>query len=308
MQGGSRYIELGCLYRWHGTTKSQFREHYLDVHSVLGRQVPGLIWYSVCIPAAADEASGAPLIPDSYTFCAYESEAAYERAQKTAHYAASVRDHEGFFGYAEMSVVDRHEIVPVDGLDPNDYVQLTAMYRRPGATQQEFREHYEQTYANLVAGLPGLKWCTAYLVQEHGRDERSGPPAPDAFTLHSYASAEAFNHARATPEGVRARDEEDRFCAHMYECAVERLEFTQPPSPRALNHDGCSFNSNEHPFGSRETATPGTSARRSSCQGLSPADPHFCSQRRPPPSQREPAPARGTSGSFPMPYAVGTVH
>jgi hypothetical protein len=41
------YTVVWVLYRWHGTTREQFRQHYDEVHSKFGRALPKARSYTV---------------------------------------------------------------------------------------------------------------------------------------------------------------------------------------------------------------------------------------------------------------------
>lgn len=105
------YVMLYVMYRWHGMSKSEFRDHYLDVHAVLGSKVPGLKWYDVNLTqGSAVLETQQPPVPDAFTFCAYDSEEVFAESLKSPELVNSMADDENFCGAYFDRVVRRHNI------------------------------------------------------------------------------------------------------------------------------------------------------------------------------------------------------
>jgi uncharacterized protein (TIGR02118 family) len=111
------------------------------------------------------------------------------------------------------------------------YRTLFAIHRWHGTTFEQFERHYRDVHAQFGKKIPGLVAYDVYLAKPLGPDGgatveeegpvRAGAPQPDAFTIMTWESHEAFMAATQTPEFQAGAADSEGFAGQVAAYLVE---------------------------------------------------------------------------------------
>ncbi|MTD52475.1 EthD family reductase [Amycolatopsis pithecellobii] len=101
---------------------------------------------------------------------------------------------------------------------------LFAIYRWPGTSVEEFRNHLRETHGPLAKRFPGLAWYESFLTDnaQEGWPVTSAP-APDAFAIMKFDSEAAKQEAAKSPAWAEADADLPGFIGHFNVFAVDRI-------------------------------------------------------------------------------------
>ena len=88
---------------------------------------------------------------------------------------------------------------------------MVVLYRRPGLTVEQFRQHLEEIHAPLAKRLPGLK---RYRQNHVAEDPKRQHPGWDAIIELYFENRESMDAAWASPQGA-ASDTDLKLFAHL---------------------------------------------------------------------------------------------
>lgn len=97
------------IWRWAGTSPAQFREHYVKVHSEIGKRLPGVVWYESFLNKQATDAwpvFDAPQ-PDAYALMKFSSASAMAELRNSAEWLEAAKDDIGFVSHAHVIQTER---------------------------------------------------------------------------------------------------------------------------------------------------------------------------------------------------------
>lgn len=107
--GADAPIVFFPIYRWAGTSVAQFREHYVKVHSKIGKRLPGVIWYeSFLNQQSTDEwpVFDAPQ-PDAFALMKFATPDAMADLRNSAEWVEAAQDDIGFVSHAHVIQTER---------------------------------------------------------------------------------------------------------------------------------------------------------------------------------------------------------
>ena len=81
------------------------------------------------------------------------------------------------------------------------------LYRKPGASTEEYQTYWHDVHGPIAAKMPGLKGY----VQLHGQPDAEGNVPVDGIAELTFDSAEAMQAAFASPEGKAALEDVANF-------------------------------------------------------------------------------------------------
>ncbi|MEQ1882838.1 MAG: EthD domain-containing protein [Burkholderiales bacterium] len=231
-------IILFPLYRWAGTTPEHFREHYVKVHSAIGKRM-GVLWYETFFnsnPAREWPVFGAPT-PDAFTVMMFPSAAALANVRNTPVWQEEVlKDCIGFVSHAPVAEVDRYTWIPEPATPSaaNAPVVFFPIYRWAGSSVAAFREHYIKVHSKIGKRLPGVIWYESFL-NKHATDVWPvfDAPQPDAFALMKFASQDAMADLRNSAEWSEAAEDDIGFVSHAHVIQTERVTWLADPVARS---------------------------------------------------------------------------
>lgn len=109
---------------------------------------------------------------------------------------------------------------------------LFEVYRWPGTTTEEFREHYEQVHAQLGKKLPGLLWYETFFNNNPTTTwQAQERPVPDAYVVMKWESQEAIDALRGTDQWRIAKEDDLGFASHSFSSPVTRVTWIADPEP-----------------------------------------------------------------------------
>ena len=226
------------LYRWAGTTPEQFRDHYINVHSELGKRL-GVTWYETFMnvnPNREWPVFGDPL-PDAFTIMMFPSAEVLAGMRESAVWQNEILpDTAGFVSHAPVAEVDRYSWIPEPARAgrADEPVGMFPVYRWPGTTFDEFRAHYIDVHSGIGKRIPGVNWYESFLNRNaHAEWPVFGAPVPDAYALMRFDSAEALENVKNTPEWDEGAEDDIGFCSHALVVATQRHTWVPYPSRRA---------------------------------------------------------------------------
>jgi uncharacterized protein (TIGR02118 family) len=97
------------MYRWPGTTHDEFLEHHVDVHSAIGKRLPGVTWYETLAnkaPRLERSIDGAPPA-DATDILMFESEAAMAEARTSPEWEEWTQDATSFLSHVDVFEMER---------------------------------------------------------------------------------------------------------------------------------------------------------------------------------------------------------
>ncbi|HZZ49881.1 MAG TPA: EthD domain-containing protein [Pseudonocardia sp.] len=106
------------------------------------------------------------------------------------------------------------------------------VYRWPGISPEEFREHYVQVHAKIGMRLPGVIWYESFLNRNPTREWPviGSAPVPDAFVVMKFESPEALANVKDSPEWAEAAQDDIGFCSHFQVYEVDRYTWVSEGS------------------------------------------------------------------------------
>lgn len=237
-------IILFPLYRWAGTTPEQFRDHYIKVHSAIGKRL-GVIWYETFFNSHAARdwpVFGAP-VPDAFTVMMFPSAADLANVRNTEVWQQEVlKDSIGFVSHAPVAEVERYTWIPEPASPPpaDAPIVLFPIYRWAGTSVAAFREHYIHVHSEIGKRLPGVTWYESFLNKSATDDwPVFDAPQPDAFALMRFASRAAMTDLRNSAEWTEAAKDDIGFVSHAHVIQTERVTWLADPEVRSAYRVLC---------------------------------------------------------------------
>ncbi len=100
------------LYRWHGTSYDEFREHYLSRHVEIGKRLPHVKSYSIFLVAdPGEDPPPGPPRPDAFAVMDFESEEEFQAAIASDEFRKAQEDNRGFIGHYDSYQVERLDLI-----------------------------------------------------------------------------------------------------------------------------------------------------------------------------------------------------
>ncbi|MGW4131913.1 EthD family reductase [Amycolatopsis japonica] len=101
---------------------------------------------------------------------------------------------------------------------------LFAIYRWPGTSVEEFRDHLRETHGPLARKFPGLLWYESFLT-DNAREgwPVTSAPSPDAFAIMKFESDAAKQEAEKSPAWAESDADLPGFISHFDAFKVERI-------------------------------------------------------------------------------------
>lgn len=231
-------IILFPLYRWAGTTPEHFREHYILVHSAIGKRM-GVVWYETFFnsaPARDWPVFGAP-VPDAFTVMMFPSAADLNNVRNTEIWQREVlTDCIGFVSHAPVAEVERYTWIPEPAATSaaNAPIVFFPIYRWAGTSVAQFREHYVNVHSGIGKRLPGVIWYESFLnKQASDAWPVFDTPLPDAFALMKFSSPSAMADLRNSAEWLEAAEDDIGFVSHAHVIPTERVTWVADPVVRS---------------------------------------------------------------------------
>lgn len=100
-----------ALYRWDGTTRDEFVEHYLSSHVNLGKELPHVVSYTTFLNKQDPAEQDGPPRPDAFAVIDFGTEQRANEALASPVFAEAQRDNHGFISRYDTYFVERHDLV-----------------------------------------------------------------------------------------------------------------------------------------------------------------------------------------------------
>lgn len=116
--------------------------------------------------------------------------------------------------------------------EPDQPLLTFDVYRWPGTSSEEFREHYVNVHAKIGMRLPGVIWYESFLNRKptEGWPVIGSAPVPDAFVIMKFESAQALANLQNTAEWAEAAEDDIGFCSHFQIYEVDRHTWIPEPA------------------------------------------------------------------------------
>jgi uncharacterized protein (TIGR02118 family) len=203
---------LTLLKRKAGMPVDEFQRYWLDRHPEVVVRLPGVRRYVQSHTLASSYAKGQPVYDGLAEVWADDTAALRAMTQSPAN-AAVVADETRFLDRAATTFLLTEERVIVDGKPGPDAVKAVEfLSRRPGAAVEEFRRHWHERHAPILARIPGLR--RAVLSAPRASAYEAGRvPVHDGVTSLWFDSADALRSAAASPDYAAAVADRAAFLA-----------------------------------------------------------------------------------------------
>jgi len=230
-------IILFPLYRWPGTSPAAFKEHYVKIHSEIGKRL-GVVWYETFFNSAATPdwpVFGEP-VADAITVMMFPSAEVLDNVRNTPIWLNEILpDCSGFVSHAPVYDVTRFTWIPENpkGGGGDGPLVVFPVYRWPGTTFDAFREHYIKVHSPIGMRIPGVTWYESFL-NNNAHDEWPvfGAPVADAFALMRFESEAALANVADTPQWKEAELDDIGFASHALVVKSERITWVADPKTR----------------------------------------------------------------------------
>ena len=203
---------LTLLKRKAGMPVEEFQRYWLERHPEVVVRLPGVRRYVQSHTVASSYAKGQPAYDGLAEVWADDTAALRAMTQSPAN-AAVVADEARFLDRGAMTFLLTEERVIVEGKPGPDAVKAVEfLSRRPGTSVEDFRRHWQERHAPILARIPGLR--RAVLSAPRASAYEAGRvPAHDGVTSLWFDSADALRSAAGLPDYAAAVADRAAFLA-----------------------------------------------------------------------------------------------
>jgi uncharacterized protein (TIGR02118 family) len=203
---------LTLLKRKAGMPVEEFQRYWLDRHPEVVKRLPGVRRYVQSHTVASSYAKGQPAY-DGLAEVWADDTAALRAMTRSPANAAVVADEARFLDRAATTFLLTEERVIVEGTPGPDAVKAVEfLSRRPSSSVEEFRRHWHERHAPILARIPGRR--RAVLSAPRASAYEAGRvPVHDGVTSLWFDSADALRSAAASPDYAAAVADRAAFLA-----------------------------------------------------------------------------------------------
>lgn len=203
---------LTFLRRKPGMTVEEFQHYWLTRHPAVVTRLPGVRRYVQSHTLASTYRKGEPAWDGIAEVWADDTDALRAMTRSPEHTAVQT-DEAQFIDRSTMGLIvtDEHEIV--DGRPAPEAVKAVEfLVRRPGASIDEFQQHWRERHARLLAAIPGLRRCVLSATRRSAY-VAGRAPAYDGVTLMWFDSLDTLRAAAGSSAYTAAVADRAHFLA-----------------------------------------------------------------------------------------------
>jgi uncharacterized protein (TIGR02118 family) len=207
---------LTFIKRKPGLTVEDFQRYWLTRHPAVVTRLPGVRRYVQSHTLPASYRKGEPAWDGIAEVWADDTDALRAMTRSAAN-ADVQADEAQFIDRTTMGLIVTEDHVVVEGAAGPDAVKaIEFLNRRPGASVDEFQQHWRERHGAILATIPGLRRCVLSATRRSAY-AAGRTPTYDGATLMWFESPEALRTAAGSP---------------VYAAAVaDRAGFLAPGSP-----------------------------------------------------------------------------
>ncbi len=171
----------GVFDRRPGLSDADFRAHWINVHGVLAKKLPGLGTYRQNhILERLYEATDSPVQAiDGVSQLSFDTVADMVRSDASTEYAACKEDIPKFQGGITVLVLESDEIMPAASSAPAPVKLLWVSTRRDGQESAGLRQRWLEANRNAARDVPGARRFVQNFVTDRGHAVKTGALSGD---------------------------------------------------------------------------------------------------------------------------------